>query len=222
MRCKEPSTVHVNGYDFCDKHGKQAAKDVKIQKADDTALPSEAVIAELITPIKTEYDATNAKLDGLIIQNQAMLNLVSDILKKVKSDFKELEKQRKSVTKPMLDAKQQVDSWFKPAADALKECESKLKEAISQYLQKQERKKFEAVRDGNAKELALSDAPEIPEGIQTRARWVYEIYDEKLLPREFLCPDHEEIGRVVGEFKDKTDIPGVEVRLDTSIAVRTG
>jgi len=219
MRCKKaPVETNEHGK-FCAAHAGAA---VKIQKADDTALPSQEVIAELVTPIKTEYDATNAKIDGLTIQNQAMLEIVSEILVKVKTDFKELEKQRKSVTKPMLDAKKQVDAWFKPATDALKECETKLKTAISAYLQEQERAKLAAVQEGDTDALARSEAPEVPDGIQTRARWTYEIYDEKLLPREYLCPDHAEIGRVVSEFKDNTDIPGVEVRLDTGIAVRTG
>ena len=63
-------------------------------------------------------------------------------------------------------------------------------------------------------------APEIPEGIQTRAIWGYEVLNEKLLPREYLCPDHDEIKRVVSEFKDKTDIPGIRVFLSTSIAAK--
>jgi hypothetical protein len=54
-------------------------------------------------------------------------------------------------------------------------------------------------------------APKI-EGIrEMRENWQFRIVDEKLIPREYLCPDEKKIGKIVKANGAKTSIPGIEV-----------
>lgn len=222
MRCKEAPVAVVGSAKYCAKHHGMAEPQIteatpQITDVGAESAPTEEVIAELVTPIKHETDEAIAQLQRVEITSQPMLDTVSQILRKVKADMKGLEAKRKSVTKPMLDAKKQIDAWFKPAMDSLKEFESLIKNAIGVYLARQEQEKLAALASGDTSALSRP-AVEIPEGIQTRASWKYSIDNEQLLPRDYMCPDHAQIARVVAEFKDKTHIPGVSVYLDTTIA----
>jgi hypothetical protein len=56
----------------------------------------------------------------------------------------------------------------------------------------------------------IQAAPKI-NGVNTRENWQYRIVDEKLIPREYLCPDEKKIGKIVKANGTKTNIPGIEV-----------
>lgn len=57
-------------------------------------------------------------------------------------------------------------------------------------------------------------------GQSLRANYTFEIVDEKLLPREWLCPDEQKIRRYVKAMRDEARIPGVRVMKDTTIVSR--
>lgn len=63
-------------------------------------------------------------------------------------------------------------------------------------------------------------AREVPKiaGVSTRPVWRYAITDESKLPREYLMPDEKKIAGVVRAMKGDTNIPGVTVRPDSTIA----
>ena len=67
------------------------------------------------------------------------------------------------------------------------------------------------------------EQPEQPEvkGISTRQVWKFEITDITQLPPEYLKADEKAIGGVVRALKDKTNIPGVRVYCEDSIAARS-
>lgn len=64
---------------------------------------------------------------------------------------------------------------------------------------------------------------EIPRvsGFSIREQWVFEIMDEKKIPREYLIVDEVSIGKIVRAMKDKTAIPGIRAYNASSAAMRT-
>lgn len=56
------------------------------------------------------------------------------------------------------------------------------------------------------------------QGISTRSVWRFEITDPKAIPREYLMVDEQKIGKVVRALKGDTEIPGVRVYEEKSLA----
>ncbi len=63
---------------------------------------------------------------------------------------------------------------------------------------------------------------EIPkiDGVSSRKNWSFRVVDESQLPREYLMANEAAIRQVVRALKDKSNIPGVEVYCEDSVAVR--
>jgi len=59
------------------------------------------------------------------------------------------------------------------------------------------------------------------EGKATVQTWTYDIVDENAIPRQFMTPNLVAIKAMVTAMKDKCNIPGVKVRMETSVR-RTG
>lgn len=57
-------------------------------------------------------------------------------------------------------------------------------------------------------------------GVSTRQNWKYEITDASLIPREYLVVDDKKIGGVVRAMKGDTDIPGIRVYPEDTVAAR--
>lgn len=58
-------------------------------------------------------------------------------------------------------------------------------------------------------------------GISSREVWKFAITDHASIPREYLIPDEKAIGGVVRALKGKTNIPGVRVFSEDTIASRS-
>ena len=57
-------------------------------------------------------------------------------------------------------------------------------------------------------------------GVSYREVWKFRIKDVDLIPNTYKVVDERKIGAVVRALKDKTNIPGIEVYCDNSVAVR--
>jgi hypothetical protein len=66
----------------------------------------------------------------------------------------------------------------------------------------------------------VKDLPKM-ESVSEREVWSFDVVNINLLPKEFLIVDEKAIGRVVRAMKDKTNIPGVLVKCNKTLAVRT-
>jgi hypothetical protein len=66
----------------------------------------------------------------------------------------------------------------------------------------------------------LSEAVPKVAGVAVTTPYTFEIVDETLLPREYLCPDRKRIAAVVKAMQEHTKIPGVVVRPDTGLRIR--
>jgi hypothetical protein len=89
----------------------------------------------------------------LTISNQGDYEIASTILSEVKSRYKELDSQRKEITKPIDTAKKAVMDLFKTPLELLEKAESKIKGLMIGYTNEQERK----AREGQARLQKLAD-----------------------------------------------------------------
>ena len=86
------------------------------------------------------------------------------------------------------------------------------------------------LRKADEKREAAAHVPVVPviqpeqpkiSGISSRQVWRFEITDIRQLPPEYLQADEKAIGGVVRALKDKTNIPGVRVCCEETIAARS-
>lgn len=148
-----------------------------------------------------------------------------------KGQWKDYEEKRTAATKPINAALREINSWFKPVQTVLKAIENewsrKLKEA---HLRAQEeRERLLEVADaaveaeapaGEIREtlVAASESSLATSEVKFRDRWVFEITNPDLVPREYCCPDDRKIGQVVAAMKDQTKIPGVRAYNDPIVS----
>ena len=90
----------------------------------------------------------------LVISNQPDYEIASTVLQEVKSRYKELDSQRKEITKPIDTAKKAVMDLFKTPLELLEKAESKIKSLMIGYTNEQERK----AREEQARLQKLADA----------------------------------------------------------------
>ena len=90
----------------------------------------------------------------LIISNQSDYEAASTVLSEVKSRYKELDAQRKEITKPIDAAKKAVMDLFKTPLELLEKADSKIKGLMIGYTNEQERK----AREEQARLQRLADA----------------------------------------------------------------
>jgi hypothetical protein len=150
-----------------------------------------------------------------------MLDQAGELLKQTKAKYKSLESERTKVTKPLLDAKRDIDDWFKPAKQALSALEGVLKSAIDGFITAQEQKRLEALQLGNHQEALATEQPVLPSGISTRTVWRFNVVDPTKVPREYLAVDMAKVQAHVTEHQSATAIPGIEAYPDTSVAARS-
>lgn len=90
----------------------------------------------------------------LVISNQVEYELASTFLKEIKDRYKELDFQRKEITKPLDGAKSKVMDLFKVPLELLVKAESKIKGLMITYTAEQERK----AKEEQARLQRLADA----------------------------------------------------------------
>lgn len=160
------------------------------------------------------------------ITDQPAMDLANEALSDVKAKLRWLEKKRKAATGPMLEALEEVRSWFRPAETYYKEAESLWKSKMSAFRLVQEtaqRKALEAVQTahqaGDVGEVARAMTRAVqadvvlPPNVSIRKRWCCTVTDIGLLPDEYWIklPDLDKIQAAVDISDGKIEIPGVRV-----------
>jgi len=148
-----------------------------------------------------------------------------------KEQWAEYEEQRTSVTGPLNGVLKTINGWFRPVLTTLKAMETawnqKIVDAATQAAAAQRALIAEA-RATEAPALLKETLVEAsamvlrPSAVTLRDNWVFEVYDPAAVPPEYLCPDLEKIGKIVGALKDKTAIPGVRAWNAPIVASRPG
>ena len=149
----------------------------------------------------TNASAAQAMIEGLAIVDDESNEFAAEILRDVKARHKALEKQRKAITTPMLEAKKQVDALFKPPRAALELAEATLKGKITDYIERVDAANTAAIQAASAAEtvedaaaaLATVTHADAPTGVSVRYVWDAEVIAEDLLDRRFMSPDDSKI-----------------------------
>lgn len=135
-----------------------------------------------------------------------------------KEQWEAWEAKRTAITKPMNKALRETNALFKPVQNALKGIQQVWSDKLTRIVLKrqEEQKKLlsTAAKNPEVSQEAMIAAAEsvaqIP-GATVIDNWKFDVIDESLLPREYLCPDVKKIGAVVKAMGEAADIPGIRV-----------
>ncbi len=219
MRCSEPTAeTFPDGVQLCAKHQGAAYVAASTPAADGA---EQGAVQALVQPVESHARGMLAQLEPIQVDSQASLDLVGPVLQDIARRIKELESERTSVTKPMMDAKKRVDSWFKPAADLLKACRDDLKGKVGAFVLGQETAKVAALQAGDHdKAMAVAD-PVMPDGLSKRVTYEWSVTDLAAVPADFLCVDATKVQAVVTALKGAAVIPGITVAPSVGVTVRS-
>ena len=149
--------------------------------------------------------------------------------------------QKKKYELPLIEAekvmKGSIKDYFDELAEQsrLAEEKAKIEAALLKARQDEQLKKAEeAMENGDAQKALEVINEEIPtpeasfpietkpemEGVYTRKIIKWRLADETLVPREFLMPDPLRISGEIKIHKENTNIPGIEVYAESTVAVK--
>ena len=184
---------------------------------------------------ETELQAqTNNLLDTvqfITIKNDSELEEANGILRKIATLRKAAKAHFESLKKPFNEAMANLRAKEKEFLQPMEQGEFAIKKLIVQYNAQREK----ALKEEQAKlaqlskqleEQGMSVLPTVTlekpklQGTSERTRYSFEIVDVNLIPRKYLVVDTAAIGRVVRALKDKTNIPGIKVKVVKDIVTR--
>lgn len=194
--------------------------------------------AVMVNTRAMQAQANTAKqlLPMLPCETEEDFGRVNQALRLIKHQAKELDTKRRKVTKPLNDAKREVDSWFKPVLDLYKEVETTLKDKLKVYQRKQEEQRralLPAIQQAHQQQdftqaLALSNQmaqaqPAEVKGTTFKKVWVFKVTDPNQIPRQFMQPNETLIRaymRDAVKAGETPTLPGVEFWQDQQVSVR--
>jgi len=172
--------------------------------------------------LKKEEKAVN-----LFIQKTSEINkikCVEDLTRadeariKIKDKLAQLEEERKQITSPINESLKVVNDRYKTLTLPLKNLKDKIEKMILDYRRVEEEKRAteEARLIAETGNEMISITNSIPEVIETRTakttfvkKWVYEIVDEKKIPRSFLMINDSAVKDAISE--GKREINGLKI-----------
>lgn len=166
------------------------------------------------------------------------------LLKIVHEEEKALKAEVAKMYKPIKDAakstRTQLNDWFGPALEFYAEAKADLKEKIGTFIRAERAKEDAALAVGDH-EAAAQCATEASENVSVKKSYQYSVkdfgavplelmvpspyrYEEivKLLPREMLVPNYDQIKQLVDEHGMQIEIPGVEITPEEKINMKAG
>lgn len=170
----------------------------------------------------------------LSVANAEQYTQAGEGLKKIKVLRAQADELFDPAIKAAHDAHKKMVALKKTAVAPLDEAESIVKGKVGAYLIEAEkaRKKAEAAAQAEADRQAkvngivapvvvVPKGPEV-EGVSTRAKWTFEVTDEALVKREYLCLDVAKIKKVVAAMGPDAEgaIGGIKVRQEQVVVVR--
>lgn len=177
---------------------------------------------------------TNNLLDAvpfITIKNDSELEEANGILRKIATLRKAAKAHFEGLKKPFNEAMANLRAKEKEFLAPMEKGEATIKRLIVDYNRKIEEqlKEEQAKLDEMAKQMegtGISVLPSVKlekpkmQGTSIRNRYDFEIVDPNLIPREYLLVDTAAIGRVVRALKEKTNIPGIKVKVVQDIVTR--
>lgn len=175
---------------------------------------------EIEQEIVVATDNRNAILRIKVVDEDSSL-MAQRAVKEVSGQIREIEKQRKELIAPMLEAQRKTNALFKRWTGPLDEINKHLRKELVGYEQRQEEKRRAAEEEA----LASTDDPSeylakitqavTPSakaaGVSIQKTWKGRVVDFSKLPDEFKIIDQSKINKAVKLAGGEIDIPGVEV-----------
>lgn len=150
----------------------------------------------------------------------------TEFLVQVKTKIDSLEEERQSYTKPINESLRRLNARFKELTEPLKNAEKIVKEAILSYRAERETKRLEdetklQKKNGNSNIILQDALPNIIESksgeSRTSVKWVFEVEDEKKVPREYLVVDDTKVNEAIRSGTRK--IPGLKIFQKESLSI---
>jgi len=172
------------------------------------------------------------------IETEEDFTKATEFLNQIVVRIKRIEELRIQFTKPILDAKNAIDTEFKASSVPLREVEAKVKSIILDYRKKEaeliEKKRLEKLKEAEKitnigeQEQALEEVKEIRQetNVQVssgtnrfRKVWTFDIINEKIIPKAYLKVDEMAIRKAVKDGERK--IKGVKIYQEERISSYT-
>lgn len=162
--------------------------------------------------------------DQELEEANGVLHRIATLRKAAKAHFE-------SLKKPFNEAMANLRAKEKEFLEPMEKGEQAIKKLIVGYNAKrdaqlkEEQAKLEAL-SAQLSETGLSVLPSVKlekpklKGTVVRNRYDFDIVDVNKIPREYLIVDTAAIGKVVRALKDKTNIPGIKVKIVQDIVTR--
>jgi len=176
------------------------------------------------------WEEIAARVKLFIVTDEASADYAASMIKQARAILKSKEEERKTITGPLLAAKNATDAYFKPATQAIQTIIDHYKGEIGRFKAERERERV-AVLTQSAAEIAQGIVPTAPipapvhvQGTTIKAVWDFEITDALAVPRELCSPDEAKIRQAIWyadtEHTPPRDIPGVRFFLRERVTVR--
>ena len=184
-----------------------------------------------------ERDKILSESQAIKVKDQQSFTNAEFTLKKITGHSNELEKKRKELAAPFMDAQKKIKALADQNRADLEDEKTRLKKGMAKWIEAEEakRKKEEEAAARLAAENAKSDpfgddadtAPSelvtaAPRKFASSARIVYdfEVVNPNLVPREFCSPDLSKIRTYINSNKDAAKIDGVDIKKTTKVQSR--
>ena len=180
---------------------------------------------------KTEAEGTIVALQEFHITNQEQMDYASTYLARVKGLYKEIEAQRKDVSKPFRKQVEEIQKLFTPALERLLEVENLLKLKIQEGLARAQQAQQEAfvqteraLATGNlaqaaeAAQQAVASDVTLSKGVHTTSKLRFEVVSPADVPAWAWSPDPAKIQAAIDA--GWTEIPGVRIFAQETVVSR--
>lgn len=209
-----------------------------------------------VKPVAKQVESLASSVETFECKDAATYESGAEVLKTIKGLHRQVEDQRKTITKPLDEAKRQVMDLFRPLTNTLTQAERTIKQRLVAWSNEQERIRREEQRKADEKArkererlekqaeearkkgreeraqtlqdravstVAAPPPPAAPKvsGVQTRTVWRFRVVDASKVPDKYKVVDEKKVGGVVRSLKGDTEIPGVEVWEESTMAARS-
>lgn len=166
-------------------------------------------------------DATNALAGTQQMQSQFLIAIDSTeraewankIAKQVRTYKQQLEAQRDSGIRPLLEVVETIRGWFRDPIAGCEQVYRHLTEGVAAFLVAERTRQTNAVREATSQtEIAAVVAALAPKpaGTSERTYWHAEVVDASKLPPEYLLPDITRLNKEARELKERFAVPGAK------------
>lgn len=176
-----------------------------------------------------QWAALATAVTAFVVHDDASAAVARDMAKKARDAHRALEEKRKTITTPLLAAKNATDALFKPSLNAIADIKRHYEQEIARYDREREAARVAALVE-SAEAIARREVPTaiIPEPVHVdktsiRHYWEPEIVDADLVPREHCSPDLAKIKAAIwyaDTHRPPQEIPGVRFHLKSTVTVR--